>query len=148
MKSSMGAIILGICILFVFAMADEELPAGISGYCYYCNDQGQPIAFACSVDLYLKRSTDGKVFTGNSRVNEPHFYVANASYRPDVLIEFGPGYSYYVKGYKYNPSGPYSGGWEMAYTGPFPYTHANESSTCPILLKRIPGQEPEQGGNE
>ncbi len=134
-------------ILFVIICNGNELPAGIYGYCWYCDEQGNILAPACSVDIYCKRLLDGAVFTGNSKKYEPTYYVAQSPPGNDVYIPSGKNFYYSVAGYKYNASGPYAGAWKMDYTGNYYYPHDNFSSgQCDIYLKKIPGTEP-QGGN-
>lgn len=132
--------------LFTIAYGGEA-PAGIYGMCWYVDDQGNPLALACSVTIYCKNLTTGQVYTGNSQVNLPHEYVAQQSYSVDVYILAGDKYYYAVAGYKWNSSGPYAGAWKMDYTGSYLYPTPNSSAgECHILLRKIPGTEP-QGGN-
>ncbi len=132
--------------LFTIVYGDEA-PAGIYGRCWYVENQGNILAPACSVDIYCKNLTTGQVYTGNSKKNFPDEYVAQQSYSVDVYIPAGNGYYYAVAGYKWNSSGPFAGAWKINYTGSYYYPTPNWSAgRCDILLRKIPGTEP-QGGN-
>lgn len=123
-----------ILVLSVFlVLGFSELPAGIYGDCYYYYE-GDYVP-ACSVNLQLKRTSDGHIYTGNSKVNDPAEYVANNTAGVDVTIPAG--YSYYVRGYKTNLSGPYVGLWSMDWAGPHDYLNENDNAHQDIILYKI-----------
>lgn len=126
-------------ILTAFLYAD--LPAGIQGYCYYCPEGENPVS-ADSVELFLKRTSDQHVFEGNSKVDEPHKYIASCYYGVDCRIDAG--YYYYVRGRKINYSGDYYGVWDMQYAGPHAYLNPNDNALQNIYLIKtgdIPGDK-------
>jgi len=118
-------------VLVVSSMVYADAPAGIHGYCYYCIEGENP-TLADSVDLFLKRTADNYIFTGNSAKNDPTQYVANNTYGVDVYIDAG--YWYYVKGKKVNYTGDFKGIWEMQYAGPHNYEDPNNNPVQHIYL--------------